>query len=69
MRKRYVFLMVICLVLFGQCLIWAQASASSGVPKVVWMFREDVKVARGMVHDRVETAFARLWAKDKCSRF
>jgi hypothetical protein len=63
MNKRLVLSIMVCLILFGQCLIIAQTSGAAAPPKVLWIYREDVKVARGVVHDRVEHSFAQLWAK------
>jgi hypothetical protein len=63
MNRRHVLSILVCLILFGQCLIIAQTSGASAPPKVLWIFREDVKVARGIVHGRVEHSFAQLYAK------
>jgi hypothetical protein len=63
MKRRHVLSVFVCLILLGQCLIMAQTSGTPTPPKVLWIFREDVKVAKGMAHGRVEHAFAQLWAK------
>ncbi|HTY61165.1 MAG TPA: hypothetical protein VMG30_02805 [Acidobacteriota bacterium] len=63
MNKRRLLSIGICLILFGQCLAWAQSSARTDPLKVLWLYREDVKVAKGRIHQRVEHEFAQLWAK------
>jgi hypothetical protein len=62
MNRRYVLSIFVCLILLGQCVILAQTAASTP-PNVLWIFREDVKVGKGMAHGRVEQSFAQLWAK------
>jgi hypothetical protein len=69
MNKRHLLSIVVCLILFGQCLVWAQTSASTGPPKVLWIFREDVKVARGSAHGRLEHEWAQFWEKGQVRPF
>ncbi len=61
--------MMVCLTLFGQYPIMAQTSTGTAPPKVLWLYREDVKVSRGVVHERVEHAWAQFWTKGQVQPF
>ncbi len=54
---------ILCLMFLGSCYAMAQVQAGVSLPKILWIYREDIKPARGAVHDRVEQGFAQLWAK------
>src|SRR6185369_15170992 len=41
----------------------AIAQAPAGPPKVIMIYREDVKPARGNQHTAVEASYARIWGK------
>jgi hypothetical protein len=69
MKKRHVCLIVACLILLGQGLIMAQTLAGTPSPKVLWIFREDVKVAKGAIHRGVERGFAQFWSKAQIQPF
>jgi hypothetical protein len=47
----------------------AVAQTQPQLPKVLWIYREDVKPARGAAHQRVERGFAQYWAKNKVQPF
>jgi hypothetical protein len=52
------------MILIGQSLIFSQTPpGQKGPSPVLWIYREDVKVARGIVHNRVERGYAQFWAK------
>jgi hypothetical protein len=63
----------VCLVLTVLAVLLGSASASAqaqpDVPKVLWIYREDAKPARGSAHERVERGFAQYWAKNKAQPF
>ncbi len=63
MKKHYLASGMLCLMLFGFCLAMAQAQTGVTLPKVLWIFREDIKPARGASHERVEHGLAQLWSK------
>ena len=63
MKKSYVLVTLICLVLVGPSRAVSQSPAGMPMPKVIWIFREDVKPARTATHERVEQSFAQLWTK------
>jgi hypothetical protein len=47
----------------------AAAQNPPQLPKVLWIYREDAKPARGAAHARVEQGFARYWAKNKVAPY
>ncbi len=63
----------VCLLLtvFAVLIIAAGASAQTQpeLPRVLWIYREDAKPARGSAHERVERGFAQYWAKNKVQPF
>ena len=64
---RSCFLFAISAVLF--CSSVAAAQSTQELPRVLLIYREDAKPARGPVHSRVEQAFAQYWAKQKVQPF
>lgn len=67
MKRRVSLLLTVCVVL----LVSASASAQTQpeLPKVLWIYHEDGKPARGSAHERVERGFAQYWAKNKVQPF
>jgi hypothetical protein len=64
--KRTLFLMcALCLALAGAAQTLAQTPAPGGPPKVLTIFREEVKVGKGAVHEKFETNFVKASAKAK----
>ncbi len=53
--------------LLGAATVSAQAQPE--VPRVLWIYREEAKPARGSAHERVERGFAQYWAKNKAQPF
>lgn len=47
----------------------ASAQTQPQLPKVLWIYREESKPARGSAHERVERGFAQYWAKNKVQPF
>lgn len=45
------------------------AQTQPELPKVLWIYREDAKPARGVVHQKVEQGLAQHWAKAKVAPF
>lgn len=67
MKKSICLLLAVCGVLIGA--MSAAAQNQPQLPKVLWIFREDAKPARGTAHARVEQGFAQYWAKNKVQPF
>jgi len=68
MMKKTLFLAVaVCLVLSCVSLAGAQTSspAPGTPPKVITIFREEVKVGKGAAHEKFETNFVRASARAK----
>ncbi len=63
MKKSLSLTVATCVALAGLCRAQAQAPTSTALPKVIWIFREDVKPARGPMHEKVESDFAQFWKK------
>ncbi|MEK6325754.1 MAG: hypothetical protein AABN33_29280 [Acidobacteriota bacterium] len=63
----------VCLVLAVSAVLLgtegAAAQTQPQLPKVLWIYREDTKPARGTAHERVERGFAQHWAKNKVDPF
>jgi hypothetical protein len=49
--------------------VCATAQTQPPLPNVLWIYREDIKPARGPAHERVERGFGQLWAKAKVEPF
>jgi len=82
MRKIHVLSVVICLALagFGQASAQSNSTDQSTstskmmnstmtMPRIIWIYREEVKPARTSAHDKVEQGFAQLWASLKVQPF
>src|SRR2546428_10890457 len=67
MKRTVCFLLAISAVLLGA--VCAAAQTAPQLPKVLWIYREDTKPARGSAHERVERGFAQHWAKNKVEPF
>jgi hypothetical protein len=67
MKRGVCFLLAVSAVLLGA--MCATAQTQPQLPKVLWIYREDIKPARGPAHERVERGFGQLWAKAKVEPF
>jgi hypothetical protein len=67
MKKSICLSLAVCAVLLGA--VCASAQNQTQLPKVLWIFREDTKPARGAAHQRVEQGFSQYWAKNKVAPF
>jgi hypothetical protein len=65
MKKSLLFLFALCVVLSTAVQGAAQQSPPTGPPKVLSMFREDVKPGRGAAHENVETGYVRAMQRAK----
>jgi|WetSurMetagenome_2_1015567.scaffolds.fasta_scaffold09478_3 hypothetical protein len=71
MRTKIVLWAAFCLAVIptGRVLATQSEQSSSPImeeaspPKVLWIFREEVKPGRGALHDNVESGYAQLWEK------
>jgi hypothetical protein len=67
MKRSVCLLLAVSAVLFGA--VCAAAQTAPQLPKVLWIYREDVKPARGAAHEKVERGFAQRWAKSNVQPF
>ena len=67
MKRSVCLLLAVSAVLLGS--VCAAAQTQPQLPKVLWIFREDVKPARGSAHEKVERGLAQHWAKNKVAPF
>ena len=67
MKRSVRLLLAVFAVLLGAA--GAAAQAQPQLPKVLWIFREDAKPARGAAHQRVEQGLAQHWAKAKVAPY
>lgn len=67
MKRSISLLLAVCAVLVGA--VCATAQNQTQLPKVLWIYREDIKPARGPAHERVEQGLARHWAKANVQPF
>src|SRR5262245_57801724 len=65
MTTRFLFAMSIA----AFCFSVANAQNAPELPKVLMIYREDAKPARGPVHTKVEQGLAQYWAKQKVQPF
>jgi hypothetical protein len=63
MKKSLLFVFALCVVV--STAVQAVAQAPEGPPKVLSMFREDIKAGRGAAHENVETGYVRAMQKAK----
>jgi len=66
MKRTLCLILAVCAVLFASI---SAAAQQPQLPKVLWIYREDVKPARGAAHHRVGHGFAQHWAKNKVQPF
>ncbi len=80
MRKYQILSVAICLALASFVQVSAQSNSmdqstskmtnsTMTMPKIIWIYHEDVKPAKGNAHERVEQGFAQLWASLKVQPF
>jgi len=67
MNRSVCLLLIVIAMLAGA--VSAAAQTQPQLPKVLWIFREDTKPARGGSHEKVEHGFAQYWAKNKVQPF
>ncbi len=67
MKKRIFLCVAVCLFLSSGLIALAQEPASSGPPKVLQIYREEVKPWKGAAHEKVEAAWSRALANAKSS--
>lgn len=67
MKRKGCLLLAILAVSFSATAAAAQSPPQ--LPKVLWIYREDAKPARGAAHQRVEQGLAQHWAKAKVAPF
>lgn len=67
MKRSICLSLAVCAVLLGA--VCATAQNQPQLPKVLWIYREDTKPARGSAHQRVEQGLAQHWAKNKVQPF
>ncbi|MBI3670743.1 MAG: hypothetical protein HY237_13295 [Acidobacteria bacterium] len=65
MKKTLFLTCALCLFLSGAVQALAQTPAPGAPPKVLTIFREEVKVGKGAVHEKFETNFVKASAKAK----
>jgi hypothetical protein len=68
MKKLQIRMLILCLGLLGICQA-ALAQSTPALPNVLWIVREDVKPARGPVHEKVEQGFSQFWGKSQVQPF
>ncbi len=69
MKKGWILSVTLCLILAGLGQAVAQSTFQRSLPRVLWIFREDVKPARGSMHEKVEHGFAQFWEKAQVQPF
>jgi hypothetical protein len=63
MKKSLLFVFAMCVIVSAA--VQAAAQPPTGPPKVLSMFREDIKAGRGTAHENVETGYVRAMQKAK----
>lgn len=66
MKRTLCLLLAVCALL---CVSISAVAQPPQLPKVLWIYREDTKPARGAAHQKVEHGFAQYWAKNKVQPF
>jgi hypothetical protein len=74
MRKKLVLLFACSLFVAGFAPVFGQSGAADsqpgrGMPKLIWIYREDVKPARSTQHQKVEQGFTQFWASNHVEPF
>src|SRR5712692_4255296 len=67
MKRSVCLLLTVAAVLL--CAVSAAAQTQPQLPKVLWIYREDVKPARASAHEKVEHGLAQHWAKSNIQPF
>ena len=65
MRKNVVLLLTVCLFISGFSLAWAQEPGAGAPPKVLRIYREEVKPGKAGLHEKNEAAWTRAFVKAK----
>ncbi len=65
MKKSLLVVFAVCVCVSAAVQSPAQQPAPTGPPKVLSMFREDIKAGRGTAHENVETGYVRAMQKAK----
>lgn len=65
MKKSLLVVFAVCVFVSTAVQAAAQQAAPTGPPKVLSMFREDIKAGRGTAHENVETGYVRAMQKAK----
>lgn len=65
MKKSLLFVFAMCVFLSTTLQAAAQQSAPMGPPKVLFIFREEIKAGRGAAHEKLETGYVRAFQKAK----
>ena len=69
MKRSSILSVTLCFILAGLGQAVAQSNFHQPLPKVLWMFREDVRPARAGAHQKVEHDFAQFWVKAQVQPF
>ena len=69
MKKTMLLLFTTSFLLLAAFEAFGQTPSPQPPPKVLWIYREDVKPSKGYLHERVESGFADFWAKAKAQNF
>jgi hypothetical protein len=65
MKKTFLVVFAVCVFVSTAVQSSAQQPAPTGPPKVLSMFREDIKAGRGAAHENVETGYVRAMQRAK----
>jgi len=65
MKKSLLFVFAMCVFLSTTLQAAAQQSAPMGPPKILSIFREEIKAGRGAAHEKLETGYVRAFQKAK----
>ena len=65
MKKNLLFVFAVCVFVSAGLQAGAQQSPPSGPPKVLSIFREEIKAGRGAAHQKLETGYVRAYEKAK----
>jgi hypothetical protein len=73
MRKNLVLLFAFSWVVAGFVPVFGQSAPDSqnaaGIPKLIWIYREDIKPARSAQHQKIEQGFSQFWASNHVEPF
>ncbi|MEK6409424.1 MAG: hypothetical protein AABN34_21075 [Acidobacteriota bacterium] len=65
MKKSLLFVFALCMFVSTALEAAAQQAAPTGPPKVLSIFREEIKAGRGAAHEKLETGYVRAFQKAK----